>query len=329
MQHEFKLTGMHEYMDHLSLGLERKLSRSSWGQQLILPNEIGNGTIHRMVIRPGMEVLLERLSLHQNLRLRIDQECQVLGLVYRLSGESYCEWNNAVCTNLSGPESTVFFTHHTKVYLETSSAIQNNAIKIRMSPGILDAYFADGEENRKLRQMLNAYKNTIRGQAISPAVQAILQAMWTCEYDGALKRLFMESKVLELVTLFIHELPNYDRLSKELTTLRRSDLEKLHNVRRVITEHLDHPLSIRELAKIAGMGTTKLKTGFRTVFDKTIFEYVREQRMQKAAWLLETSRMRVCDVAMVVGYSNPSQFAAAFRKQYGCNPSQYGQHLER
>ncbi|WP_028592503.1 hypothetical protein [Paenibacillus massiliensis] len=90
MQHEFKLTRMHEYMDHLSLGLERKLSRSSWGQKLILPNELGNGTIHRMVIRPGMEVLLERLSLHQNLRLSIDQECQVLGLVYRLSGESYC-----------------------------------------------------------------------------------------------------------------------------------------------------------------------------------------------------------------------------------------------
>lgn len=42
-----------------------------------------------------------------------------------------------------------------------------------MSPGILDAYFADGEENCKLRQMLNTYKNTIRGQAISPAVQAI------------------------------------------------------------------------------------------------------------------------------------------------------------
>ncbi len=329
MQHNFKLTRMHEYMDHLSMGLERKLSRSSWGQQLILPNEVGNGMIHRMVIRPGMEILVERLSLHQNLRLRIDQECQVLGLVYRLSGESYCEWNNAICTNLSGPESTVFFTHQTQIYLETSSAIQNNAIKIRMSPGILDAYFADGEENRKLRQMLYAYKNTIRSQAMSPAVQAILQAMWTCEYDGALKRLFMESKVLELLTLFIHELPSCELPNKPSTALHRNDLEKLHNVRRVILENLDQPLSIQELAKIAGMGTTKLKAGFRAVFDKTIFEYVREQRMQKAVWLLEANRMRVCDVAMAVGYSNPSQFAAAFRRQYGCNPSHYGHLPER
>ena len=50
--------------------------------------------------------------------------------------------------------------------------------------------------------------------------------------------------------------------------------------------------------------------------------YVRRERMMKAASLLERGA-RVADVAVSVGYANPSKFAAAFKRERGTSPSDY------
>jgi AraC-like DNA-binding protein len=34
-------------------------------------------------------------------------------------------------------------------------------------------------------------------------------------------------------------------------------------------------------------------------------------------------RSRHCQIAELAGFSNPSRFASAFRKRFGCNPGEY------
>jgi AraC family transcriptional regulator, regulatory protein of adaptative response / methylphosphotriester-DNA alkyltransferase methyltransferase len=55
------------------------------------------------------------------------------------------------------------------------------------------------------------------------------------------------------------------------------------------------------------------QTGFRT--------YLRQVRMEQAEALLIEGSMRILDVAWAVGYSQPAQFAKAFRRHHGCSPS--------
>jgi AraC-like DNA-binding protein len=43
--------------------------------------------------------------------------------------------------------------------------------------------------------------------------------------------------------------------------------------------------------------------------------------MEEAARLLRDRRHSVTEIAMRVGYANPSKFAAAFRKHFGVPPS--------
>ena len=65
-------------------------------------------------------------------------------------------------------------------------------------------------------------------------------------------------------------------------------------------------------------------TGFVAIFIfPTVKDGIIDQRLEKAASLLLESNLNVSQVAAFVGYSKPSNFAAAFKKKYGVIPKNY------
>lgn len=85
---------------------------------------------------------------------------------------------------------------------------------------------------------------------------------------------------------------------------------------------MEDPPAISALAKRAGINEFKLKHGFKRIFGRTIFGYLREYRLETAKALIEKRDMNVAEIALEVGYGNPAHFAQAFRLQYGINPGQ-------
>lgn len=69
-----------------------------------------------------------------------------------------------------------------------------------------------------------------------------------------------------------------------------------------------------------GVSDRTLQKGFKTVFGVTPFAYLTQQRMTWAEQLLRQSDRTVAEVANLVGYANPAQFAAAFKRQFGISP---------
>jgi AraC-like DNA-binding protein len=53
---------------------------------------------------------------------------------------------------------------------------------------------------------------------------------------------------------------------------------------------------------------------------RSIFQYLRALRMERAAELLREGRMNVTEVALAVGFSSPSHFSTAFHETFGCCP---------
>ena len=51
------------------------------------------------------------------------------------------------------------------------------------------------------------------------------------------------------------------------------------------------------------------------------------RRMEHACELLSVPDAQVKDIAGLVGYSNISHFSDAFRKKFGCTPSEYKRGL--
>ncbi len=140
---------------------------------------------------------------------------------------------------------------------------------------------------------------------------------------GFFKIIRIESKILEIVADFLEIcLKEFSGNPVAKTAIGKKEVLKLEQAKKVIENNINTPLTIKELSDCIGLNTFKLKTGFKEVYGTTIFGYLRNLRMEKAAELMTESE-KVIDIAYEVGYSNPSHFAAAFRRKYGINPKEY------
>ena len=91
---------------------------------------------------------------------------------------------------------------------------------------------------------------------------------------------------------------------------------------RYIEEHYRSG-QLQELAQELHYDVCNMSRMIRRPTGKTYTELLQEKRLQQAAFLLETTRMPVADIADAVGYENVSYFHRIFRKKYGSSPKEY------
>lgn len=133
---------------------------------------------------------------------------------------------------------------------------------------------------------------------------------------SASQHLFLEGKALQLIAALV------ERLSEEdVSRLSSGDLDRVHRARELLRRSLECPPSAAVLARTVGMGERRFKAAFKEVFGHPLMSYARKLRLEQARDLLSHRRHNVTEVAHLVGYSNPSKFAAAYRRQFGRAPS--------
>jgi AraC family transcriptional regulator len=84
--------------------------------------------------------------------------------------------------------------------------------------------------------------------------------------------------------------------------------------------------SLVELARLAGVDPAHLCRVFHRRMGRTIGQFVRERRIERACRLLRDSRATLAQVALDCGFSDQSHFTNAFRRATGVTPGRY-RHL--
>ncbi|MGD8482564.1 MAG: helix-turn-helix domain-containing protein [Gammaproteobacteria bacterium] len=106
-------------------------------------------------------------------------------------------------------------------------------------------------------------------------------------------------------------------------TERRPDL--LSTLRAVLSAYLqDGPLAIDEVAEMAGISARTLQRRLRQA-GMSFSELLQQVRFERAASFLRESDVTILEVALQVGYEDPSHFSRAFRRLAGVSPKQYRQ----
>jgi two-component system, response regulator YesN len=83
------------------------------------------------------------------------------------------------------------------------------------------------------------------------------------------------------------------------------------------------PLNIRDLAVEFHLSPAYLQKLFKHETGLRMGEWLNEQRLQRAAVLLESSYLSIKEITHSVGYEHPSSFIRAFERRFTQPPARY------
>lgn len=92
---------------------------------------------------------------------------------------------------------------------------------------------------------------------------------------------------------------------------------------RKIHGHLDRTWTVAELAQEVGLSRSTFAEAFRAYMGAAPATYVTEERMKRAAQLLEIDSITLREVSVRVGYKLEASFARAFKQYYGVSPRHF------
>jgi len=100
---------------------------------------------------------------------------------------------------------------------------------------------------------------------------------------------------------------------------------KLRQITDWMAQHMEEEFRLAQLAAQAGLSKFHFLRLFKNATGESPSRYHTNLRMDAARRLLRETKKTVVEVALDVGYTNPSHFARLFRRQTGLSPSDYRQ----
>ncbi len=93
---------------------------------------------------------------------------------------------------------------------------------------------------------------------------------------------------------------------------------------KMIEHHFDNPQFSNEmLAETMHMSASQLNRKLNALLGQPAGQLIRSMRLQRAADLLEQKAGTIAEVCYQMGFSDQAYFSRAFKKQFGCSPSEY------
>ena len=90
-----------------------------------------------------------------------------------------------------------------------------------------------------------------------------------------------------------------------------------------ILHRFPEPLTVEQLASIAGMSRSSFASRFAQCFSRTPMSLLRSVRLSRARELLATSNASIEQIASRVGFCSRSNFSRAFCQTFGTDPSSF------
>lgn len=133
---------------------------------------------------------------------------------------------------------------------------------------------------------------------------------------------------LRLKGKFSGTLMQEDRVDKIEMRLKNDVL--MERIMKVINQNIAKPeLDVDFLAKEAGLSSAHLHRKLKEMAGVPVATFIRNIRLQQAAFLLKNGEQDVAQVGYAVGFSNQANFSTAFKKQFGVSPSKYAESFQK
>lgn len=106
----------------------------------------------------------------------------------------------------------------------------------------------------------------------------------------------------------------------------KSDKEFIKKLDNVVQQHLVNPnFNVEDIAEEFFMSRASFYRKIKGTLNLTPNEYIRVERLRKAALLLKEKNHKINEICYMVGFSSPSYFTKCFQQQFGTLPKEFSE----
>jgi len=107
------------------------------------------------------------------------------------------------------------------------------------------------------------------------------------------------------------------------TSLTHDELQRIQDVSDFIKNYPELQHSIKSICSKSGLSPNKLQEGFKFMHGRTVSDYVRNVRLEKAEDLIKNTDLNISEVVYTIGLTSRSYFCKIFKNKYDCSPKEY------
>jgi AraC family transcriptional regulator len=196
---------------------------------------------------------------------------------------------------------------HWTYEIDVTHAYLSEAIVSRVAADVLGRPVAEV----RLRDLLRA-----QDPMVTMLVEAISREAGHAALGGAL---YVEALSTQLV---VHLLRHHATIAfRDESQSGRLSAPLRQRLIEYVEVHLEQPLTLEELANVAGIGVWSFGKRFRASFETTPHHYVIERRVERARQLLTRGQLPLKAVACACGFSDQAHMTRVMRARLGTTPA--------
>lgn len=267
------------------------------------------------------------LAIWEKALLLVESDMEIVKMNFVLNGETHgSDMYTGQKFHFTCNQHNIVYANGFKGDNEWSKSDNMIIFSVVLTPVFFERYLIEHLDFEAFRNAL--YGNTSAqiskyNRKVTPSMHMIIQEIMQTNRKGIYKRMFIEAKVIELLMLQLEQI--VENQSTKVYSLKKNDVDRMHEVKEILSQNLSSTFSLIDLAKKVGTNEFTLKKGFKEVFGTTVFGFWQHLKMQEAKNLLLNTELTVSEISDEVGYKNARHFSTAFKKHFGKSPSKLGE----
>ena len=304
-----------------------------WGEYtLSVDNTIAKGKITFITFEWGASVLEYDITFLEDVILVMDtSEYNPIHFTYTSVGHCYHrfekenkkrkleQFQSVIITSKNDGYNYGYFEKNVKIHIHLIQISRVTFIKKRLTNG--------DSLNKKLYNVFHdqqhenvfAYFGTYNLKLAN-----LIKKFDKVKQKGMIMMLIKEGIVFQILSEHIEQHTKDIKLSKQPnTSLSKKELNIVRKVSTKILKDVSVNYTVDELADEYGLTQAKLQEGFKLLYTRTVTEYIRHIRLEKARDLINTTDLNISQIVYSIGFSSRSYFSKIFKKKYNISPSKF------
>lgn len=294
------------------------------GEYTRLDNEHWLATVEQLDIGPGLRIILTEAEIRRPLVIEPGQgePTPWLTTVVTTSGRVAVTLADDRRLELA-PDHAVLYREVERRYRYDMPAKQTLRLAGYMLREDRIERLFDGNPPPVLRPLLDPAPptNQFLTLAASRRMRSLAEALFARGLNGPLRTLYMEGTVLQLLALTLAALG--EAPAKTRPALSERERRAVRQAHERLLADMRSPPALGALAQAVGLTEKRLSAGFRALFGASVYETLRNARLEHARLVLERETVPIKDVAFRVGYNHVTNFINAFTARFGAPPRRY------